>query len=226
MRTAFLTASLALALYAAPQQEQKPPQTQDQAQKPPTPPAAPAGPASLSPLVPTGGARKANAGAAATDAPGAKPTTPPPVSARTYVIGAEDVIGIHVFENQGFSVPTQVVRPDGMIAMPLVGEIMAANKTPEELSDEITKVLVEKYMKEPPHVQVIVIDVRSKNYYLQGEVNKPGKYTLVVPTTIMQALVNAGGFKDFADKKHIKIQRGEEFIKFNYVEFTKGKNLK
>jgi polysaccharide export outer membrane protein len=225
MRTAFLTASLALALYAMPQQEQKPPQTQDQAQKPPTPPAPPAGPASLSPLVPVGGAPKANAGAAA-DVPGAKPGTPPPVSARTYVIGAEDVIGIHVFENQGFSVPTQVVRPDGMIAMPLVGEIMAANKTPEELADEITKVLVEKYMKEPPHVQVIVIDVRSKNYYLQGEVNKPGKYTLVVPTTIMQALVNAGGFKDFADKKHIKIQRGDKFIQFNYTEFTKGKNLK
>jgi len=223
MRTAFLTASLALALYAAPQQEQKSPQTQNQAQKPPAQPAAPV---ALTPMVPIGGAPKTNAGGATAEVPGAKPGTPPPVSARTYVIGAEDVIGIHVFENQGFSVTSQVVRPDGMIAMPLVGEIMAANKTPEELADEITKVLVDKYMKEPPHVQVIVLDVRSKNYYLQGEVNKPGKYTLVVPTTIMQALVNAGGFKDFADKKHIKIQRGDKFIPFNYVEFTKGKNLK
>jgi polysaccharide biosynthesis/export protein len=224
MRTAFLTVALALAMYAAPQQEQKPPQSQDQTQKQAAP-STPPGPVSLSPMVPVGGAAQPDAAGAANGGTPAKPATPAPVSARTYVIGAEDVVAIHVFENQGFSVPTQVVRPDGMIAMPLVGEIMAANKTPEELASEITKVLVDKYMKEPPHVQVIVIDVRSKNYYLQGEVNKPGKYTLVVPTTIMQALVNAGGFKDFANKKDIKIQRGEKFIKFNYVEFTKGKHL-
>jgi polysaccharide biosynthesis/export protein len=227
MRTALLTAFLALAMYAAPQQEQKPSPSPDQNPKQtsaaqPTP----AGPVSLSPMVPVAGAVKPDAtGATPGATPGAKPRTPGPASSRTYVIGAEDIIAIHVFENQGFSVPTQIVRPDGMIAMPLVGEILAANKTPEELSDEITKVLVDKYMKEPPHVQVIVLDVRSKNYYLQGEVNKPGKYALVVPTTIMQALVNAGGFRDFANKKNIKIQRGDKMFKFNYVEVTKGKHL-
>ncbi len=106
--------------------------------------------------------------------------------------------------------------------MPLLGEIVAATKSPEELADEIQKILVDRYMKEPPHVQVIVVDVRSKNYFLQGEVNRPGKYPLVVPTTIMQALVNAGGFRDFANKKDIRIQRGSQFLRFNYVEASEG----
>lgn len=206
MRTLALAACVAFALWIgrvagsplAPSQDTKPPQT------------PPAGPASLSPMIPV-----------APPGPAAKA----PVNARTYVIGAEDVIGISVFENPGFSVPQEVVRPDGKITMPLIGEIMAADKSPEELAAEIQKVLVERYMKEPPHVQVVVVDVRSKNYYLQGEVNRPGKYPLVVPTTIMQALVNAGGFRDFANKKDIKIQRGTRFFKFNYVEVSKGKKL-
>src|SRR5581483_9143574 len=119
----------------------------------------------------------------------------------------EDIIGVTVFENPSFAVASEAVRPDGKITMPLLGEVVASGKTPEELAEEIQKILVDRYMKEPPHVQVIVHDVRSKNYYIQGEVNHPGKFALVVPTTIMQALVNAGGFKDFANKKDIRIQR-------------------
>ena len=221
------------------QQEQKPAQSAEQAQKKESAPPAAAAPVSISPLIPVVAAppaseSPANAGLApvapgaaamATGAPGAKPAVGAPVNTRTYIIGAEDVIAVSVFENSGFSVQPQAVRPDGKITMPLLGEITAADKTPEELADEIKKILVDRYMKEPPHVQVIVVDVRSKNFYLQGEVNKPGKYPLVVPTTIMQALVNAGGFRDFANKKDIKIQRGSKIFKFNYVEASKGKHL-
>jgi len=162
----------------------------------------------------------------AAGASGAKPTVAAPVNTRTYIIGAEDILAVSVFENNAFSA-SQAVRPDGKITMPLLGEVMASDKTPEELADEIQKVLVDRYMKEPPHVQVIVVEVRSKNYYLQGEVNKPGKYSLVVPTTVVQALVNAGGFRDFANKKDIRIKRaGEDKIRhFNYVDVSKGKHL-
>lgn len=147
-----------------------------------------------------------------------------PVNIRNYIIGPEDIIAVNVFENRDFSVAPQAVRVDGRITMPLVGEIMASTKTPEELSEEIQKTLVERFMKEPPHVQVVVVDVRSRNYYLQGEVNKPGKFPLVVETTIMQALVNAGGFKDFANRKDIKILRGNQVLKFNYKEAIRGKH--
>ena len=198
-----------------PEQEQKKPQSTQN----------PNAPVSISPMIPVGGSPDgAGAATMAAGAIGGKPVGAP-VDGRTFVIGALDVISVSVFENPGFSVPQQAVRPDGKITMPLIGEISAAQKTPEELADEIQKILVDRYMKEPPHVQVIVVDVRSKNYYLEGEVNKPGKYPLVVPTTIMQALVNAGGFRDFANKKDIKIQRGSKFLKFNYVDASKGKHL-
>jgi len=241
MRTAILTALLAFtplvgladdaqpAQAASQQQQQQPQKQQEQKPAQQQPPAGT--PVSISPMVPVAPPTDVAPGSPSPDVMaagriGAKAIVAAPVNSRTYVIGAEDIIGVSVFENVAFSVLQEAVRPDGKITMPLLGEIVAASKTPEELADEIQKILVDRYMKEPPHVQVLVIDVRSKNYYLNGEVNKPGKYPLVVPTTVMQALVNAGGFRDFANKKNIKIQRGNQNFKFNYNEVSKGKNLK
>ncbi len=238
MRALTLTAILAsVSLVAAGQtaQQQDKPEQEKQEQKKAgqqTPPA----PVSLSPMIPVGTPADGTVppkdavgtpGTPMAGGAGAKPAIPPaaPVDSRTFIIGALDVIAVSVFENPGFSVQPQSVRPDGKITMPLLGEVVATGKTPEELADDIQKILLDRYMKEPPHVQVIVVDVKSKSYYLQGEVNKPGKYPLVVPTTVMQALVNAGGFRDFANKKDIKIQRGSHFIRFNYVEVSKGKHL-
>ncbi len=205
-------------------QEQQPTQTPVQEPKKPAqqPPAG--APVSLSPMIPVAApAEGAVSPGAAAMAAGGTPKIAP-VNARTYIIGPEDIIAINVFENRDFSVAPQAVRVDGRITMPLVGELTASAKTPEELSEEVQKILVERFMKEPPHVQVVVVEVRSRNYYLQGEVNKPGKYPLVVPTTMMQALVNAGGFKDFANRTDIKILRGTKVLKFNFKEAIKGKH--
>jgi len=65
--------------------------------------------------------------------------------------------------------------------------------------------------------------VHSKKYYLQGEVLKPGSYPLLIPTTVLEALVNAGGFRDFANQKKIVILRGETRFRFNYKEVISGK---
>lgn len=235
MRTAIFSALLAIGSIVplagqTQQPAQKPPQ-QDQKQgaKPPQ---------SISPLIPVANPADAAAQSAMdparmatpSGASGAGGTQPPKpsaeVDAKSYVIGSDDELSIIVFENTGFNVPLETVRPDGKITMPLIGELQAAGKTPEQLRDEIRDVLNKNYMNQPPHVSVIVVRVLSKNYYINGEVNKPGKYTLTVPTTVMQALVNAGGFRDFANKKNIKIQRGDQFFRFNYNEVAKGKNLK
>ena len=224
MRTAILCALLGSAsVYLAAQPAQQPP-PQPAQQANPVPEQQKPAPQSLSPLVPVPG-QPADPSKLAPPDPGAKPAAGAPVDAKNYVIGAEDEISINVFENQGFNVPLETVRPDGKITMPLIGELAAAGKTPEQLKAEITEVLATNYMNLPPHVSVIVVKVLSKNYYLNGEVNKPGKYPLVVPTTVMQALVNAGGFRDFANKKNIRIQRGTKFFKFNYNEVSKGKKL-
>lgn len=159
---------------------------------------------------------------AKTPAPSA--TAPPaaPVDPKAYVIGAEDVISIRVWrepENSG----TFNVRPDGKVSVPLLGEIQAAGLTPEQLSANISTGL-QKVMVHP-EVTVGVEKVNSKKYFIQGEVNRPGSYSLVIDTTVLEALVNAGGFREFANTKKIVILRGSERLKFNYHEVTKGKKM-
>jgi len=145
-----------------------------------------------------------------------------PVDPKAYIIGAEDVLSIRVWrepENSG----QFIVRPDGKISVPLIGEIQAAGLTPEKLGESIADGL-QKVMVHP-EVTVGVEKVNSKKYYIQGEVNKPGSYPLVTPTTVLEALVNAGGFREFANTKKIVILRGAERLKFNYHDVTKGKNM-
>jgi polysaccharide export outer membrane protein len=60
---------------------------------------------------------------------------------------------------------------------------------------------------------------------VSGEVNRPGTYPLVTPITVMEALVQAGGLREFANKKKIVIIRGTLRLKFNYGDVIKGKNL-
>jgi polysaccharide biosynthesis/export protein len=149
--------------------------------------------------------------------------TAAPVDPKTYKIGAEDVLLIRVWREPDLSGPV-AVRPDGKFTLPLVGEVMAADLTPEEVGSKITEEL-SKVMNRP-QVIVSVQSVNSKKYYIAGEVNRPGVYPLAVPTTVLQALTGAGGFREFANLKNIVILRGEERIKFNYKDVIKGKNLK
>jgi polysaccharide biosynthesis/export protein len=217
-----------------PQQQQPPPangtQPKDATDKPekivaqpPMPPKAgevPPGP-STSP--------KAEAPLPGTDplkmaaAPGIDPKLPAgaAVDAKSYMIGAEDVIGIAVWDNGQLS-GSFSVRPDGKISMPLIGEIQASGKTPEQLKTEVTDALKNGYVV-APMVNVSVLQVLSKKYYINGEVNKPGPVALVVPTRIMEAISNSGGFRDFANQKDIVILRGSQRLHFNYKEVIKGK---
>jgi polysaccharide biosynthesis/export protein len=117
-----------------------------------------------------------------------------------------------------------VVRPDGKISLPYVGEIQAAGKTPDQLRKDIAERLTETIRE--PNVTVAITQVHSRKYFIQGEVLRPGEFDLIVPTTILQGLVQAGGFKEFANQKNIIIYRnnGEKILKFNYRDVIKGKN--
>ena len=164
---------------------------------------------------------------------GAKPAADPkvdkdviigaaPVDPKSYLIGPEDVLLIRVWREPELS-GQFMVRPDGKISLPLINELQAGGITPAKLNTQITEALG-KYMTRP-EVTVVVQQVNSKKFYIQGEVNRPGAYPLVVPTTVLEALVNAGGFKDFANTKKIVILRGSERLKFNYKDVVRGKNL-
>ena len=138
-----------------------------------------------------------------------------------YVIGPEDTLNILVWENAGLS-GSVTVSADGMITMPLINEIKAEGLTADQLRDKLTE-LFRTYIKnlEPAEVMVRVIGVRSRKYMLVGEVGRPGTYPLTGPTTVFEALVNGGSFREFANTKGIYILRKKpdgtmEKKKFNY----------
>jgi len=145
-----------------------------------------------------------------------------PVDPNKYQIGPEDVLFIKVWRENDFTLPV-AVRPDGKITMPLIGEVEAAGKTPLQLTRSVTD-LLSKFINNPD-VTIFVTDVRSKKYGIIGEVNRAGSYPLVTPTTVLEALVNAGGFREFAKTKKIKILRGSKVLNFNYNDVTRGKHL-
>ncbi len=175
-----------------------------QNQKPPEPPPAEA--AKSEAVVPGEAAR----------------TLPASVDPNKFDLGAEDVIFIRVWREPDLT-GTHVIRPDGKITLPLVGELAAAGQTPAALQ----KSLAESFSKfiNNPQVTVQVQAVRSKRYYVTGEIFRPGAYPLVVPTTVFEAVTLAGGFREFANKKKITIARGKNRLKFNYNDVIKGKNL-
>ena len=144
---------------------------------------------------------------------------PSPVDPKTFKIGPEDVLLIKVWQEPQLSGPVQV-RPDGVITVDLVGEMQVNGMTPEQLREKLT----EKFsgLVNNPLVFVHVQTVRSKKYLITGQgASKPGEYPLVMPTTILEALVKAGSFSEWADKKKIIIVRGEKRLYFNFDEFVK-----
>lgn len=208
----------------------------DEQQKNDKPQTLPPGPLGLQPLInsPSKADGKAGSDPNAADpnkmaAPSGSKSQKPasaPVDSKTYVMGAEDVLRILVWNQQNLS-GEFVVRPDGKISLPLVGDVMASDKTPEQLASDIEQKLKDGKFLLDPNVTVQVFQVHSKKYFIEGEVNHPGAYDLVVPTTIMQGLVNAGGFRDFANKKNIVILRdGGRIVKhFNYNDVSRGKHI-
>jgi polysaccharide biosynthesis/export protein len=152
----------------------------------------------------------------------AQTTTPAAVDPHTYVVGAEDVLFIRVWREMDFT-GSYIVRPDGKITIPLVGDVQAAGLTPERLGSQLAQALADFINK--PDVSVTVSQVNSKKYYITGQVFRSGEFPMVVPTRIFDALSNGGGFRDFANRKKIIIVRGAQRIKFNYDDIIKGKNL-
>jgi polysaccharide biosynthesis/export protein len=179
-----------------------------------TPPSQP--PVSLSPAMPvTDPAKMA-------EASGAKPETAP-VDSASFVLGPEDQIQISMWDEPKFD-GSYTIRPDGMIMVKLIGEIKAAGLTPLQLQDAINKAAGS--LLRTPRSTVNVLGVHSKHVYFDGEgIGAPGSMDLVIPIHLLEAISARGGFKDFADKKHIKILRdGKLFMTVNYKDLVSGKH--
>jgi polysaccharide biosynthesis/export protein len=165
--------------------------------------------------------------------PTASPAAAPAASASSglaadpsYVIGPEDSIKIIVWKEPNFS-DSMAVRPDGMITLPLVGDVPAAGRTPAQLGDDLTG-LLKKYVNEPT-VTVSVLAVNSKHIYLVGEVGHIGPLAMTPGMNILQAIASAGGLSPYAHRNKIYIQRGEgaqqQMIKFSYDKALKKADM-
>ncbi len=153
-------------------------------------------------------------------ATGAQPT------AGGYVIGPEDVLEISVWKEETLQREV-LVRPDGWVTFPLIGDVKAAGRTPGDLTDEI-RVRLTKYIPDPV-VTVSVKTIAANKVFVIGRVNSPGEYVIGRYIDVLQALALAGGLTPFAVEKKIRIVRKrnkkETVFLFNYAEVKKGKNL-
>jgi polysaccharide export outer membrane protein len=144
-----------------------------------------------------------------------------------YVIGPEDVVGVLFWREPEMTVDA-MVRPDGMITVPLLGDIPVNGLKPDALAVKLQQLAGEKVLTDPV-ATVVIRQVNSRKVYVNGEVRTPNAYPLVGPRDVMQMLAMAGGLTEYADGEKITILRKERgttrSLKFNYKEVAKGKRL-
>jgi polysaccharide export outer membrane protein len=145
-----------------------------------------------------------------------------------YLVNPGDVLRIDVWNEESLSREV-LVRPDGMISLPMAGEIKTTNSSPSQVSDKISEALAQ-YMKDAPRVVVSLIAVPGNKIFVIGKVTQPGEYQITSDTDVMQALALAGGLNAFAAENDIRILRRDAkgtqiSIPFEYAKVKVGKEL-
>jgi len=136
----------------------------------------------------------------------------PTASAKEYRIQPGDLLDIKLFYNPELN-ESLTVRPDGRITLQLVNDIVAAGRTPAELTAVLTKAYAGELRN--PKVAVIVRTSVADRVFVDGEVNKAGLVPLSGPTTILQAISQAGGMKESAKTGEVVLLRKTEDNKMN-----------
>src|ERR1700730_2259918 len=157
------------------------------------------------------------------DAPAEKLDSTPPD--QDYVIGPQDLLAINVWHEPELS-QSVPVRPDGKISLPLIGDMEVSGLTPRALQAKLEKEL-DAYIHKP-QVTVIVREVNSRKFYIIGQVERPGTYSLSAHMTVLDALATAGGFRDFAKVQQIYLLRlrpdgSRNRLHFDYKAAVNGK---
>jgi polysaccharide biosynthesis/export protein len=141
------------------------------------------------------------------------PAQAPPAPARAagdpvhYTIGAGDRLKLFVWKEADLTQEIGV-RIDGMITVPLIGDVQAAGLSPSQLSAVIQEKLA-KFLN-TPNVTVGVVAAQSAQFFVVGKVSRPGAYALDKPTTFLQSLALAGGFAEFAKTDRVLVFRTGE----------------
>lgn len=120
-----------------------------------------------------------------------------------YRLGPHDVIRVQVFGEDDLSVE-RTVDGHGTITFPLLGDLSVGGRTVQDFQDELTVRLRAGYIRNP---KITVFIVRHRNFYVSGEVKKPGGFEYKEGTTVQNALALAEGFTEKADRSEVKITR-------------------
>ena len=159
-----------------------------------------------------------------------RPAEPPPpdpapgTREEPYVIGAQDLLRVSVWQNESASVDVPV-RPDGMVTIPLIGDVEARGKTTDQLQKEVAKKLAKHVVS--PDVTVIVLQMNSRFVSVVGRVQRETRVPMTQDLRVVEAIALAGGFDPFADKDNIRVVRrlpdGKEVeYRFDYDSYMKG----
>jgi len=189
-------------------------------------PPAPSQSASTLPLAVPTARVSGNSTETGTDSAAPPDKLAPALPDEDYVIGTQDVLAIDVWREPEISrsVP---VRPDGKISLPLVGDLTVSGLTPRELQARLEAALKEFITR--PQVTVIIQEANSRKFYIMGQVEKPGTYSLAAHVAILDALAMAGGFRDFAKVGQIYLLRlqpdgSRKRVYFDYKAAVNGKS--
>jgi polysaccharide biosynthesis/export protein len=140
-----------------------------------------------------------------------------------YTIGLGDTLRVAVWKEPELTLDV-TVRPDGMITMPLLGDVEAAGRSPGQLATSLTAEL--QQLVENPRVTVSVTQATSARVYVVGQMLRPGEFPLSGRMTVLKALALAGGFKEFARPENIVIVREDQtVVPFNYKRVAEGKDM-
>jgi polysaccharide export outer membrane protein len=156
----------------------------------------------------------------------AQPDAPGIAVPEDYVIGHEDVLGV-LFWREAEMSGDVTVRPDGMITLPLIGDMKAVGLKPDALRDQVQKAAT-RFLADA-NVSVVVRQINSRKVFITGQVAQPGAFPLTGPRTVLQLISLAGGLTEYARGQNITIMRDEagrmRVLKFNYKEVSRGRML-
>ena len=144
-----------------------------------------------------------------------------------YALQPGDLLSITVYEEPELSREV-LVRPDGGISFPLIGDLGVAGESPLGVRDALETRLAE--FVPGASVTVSVLQISGNQFFVVGKVNAPGAYPIYRPIDVMQALALAGGTAQFAELDDIRILRRrpdgtQEVLEFKYSDVIRGRNL-
>jgi polysaccharide biosynthesis/export protein len=136
-----------------------------------------------------------------------------------YLIAPGDVIQVFVWKEADLTRDV-TVRYDGKMSLPLLGDVLAAGRTPLQLAQDI-EARLGRFVASP-QVTVGVGQPNSRRIFVVGQVNHAGAFPLIGPTTFLQALALAGGFQQFAKSdKVIVVRQGAGTQTLVHVDYKK-----